>query len=90
MKTLNIAEKDILQNLNLITFLRRIRQHGMALNFLLTQSQRQIASKMSLTRPVEYIESTGNDIWFQNESFSMKDKLQLSFYKKFMNIQGRK
>ena len=45
---------------------------------------------MSLSRPVEGIKNDGKDIWFQNESFSMKDKMRIWFYKKFLEIQLKK
>jgi hypothetical protein len=44
---------------------------------------------MSQERPIEYIEHYQGDLWFQNETFSLKDKMKIAFYKRFLHLQER-
>jgi len=81
------VEKDVLKSFDLVTFLRRLRQHGTALNLTLSHNQRKIAGMMATSRPIEYIDTKNmKDEWFINDSFSIKDKLRFWVYKKFLEI----
>ena len=78
-----------MKNLDVLNFTRRLRQHGIALNFIMKSSEMKTASRISNKRPIEYIGTEGKDIWFENEVLGMKDKLRIYFYKKFLEIQMR-
>ena len=51
---------------------------------IMSNSERKLAAEMSYDRPVECIEEYTGEKWYEHESMSVKDKLKLALYRRFL------
>ena len=88
-EALDKADDDLMNALDLISFSKRLRQHTAALNLTVAFQTRKIAALMAHHRPIEYIQekdekNDGSNLWYQHENFSMKEKIKISIYQRYL------
>jgi hypothetical protein len=83
------VEFDLLRRYDFIKFSKRMRQHSAALSLIGLKEERKLAASMSFDRPLEYIEEYSEDVWYENEFLSKKDKNKIAIYKRFLKIMKK-
>ena len=74
------ADDDVNKNLDLIVFLRRIRQHGVALTMLLKNEDRAFIGSFAKSKSIETIGSGPRKYWNQVESLSYTERLSIGTF----------
>ena len=86
---LDVIEFDVQSQLDVVSMLRRTRMHGLALTTLLRPKRRKVLAKLSHKRNANIVtvrDETTSSQWNFVEKLSMKEKLQLNLYNRYIAL----
>jgi len=83
------AQDDTNRNLDMISFLRRIRMHGIALTVLLKKEDRLFISSFAKKKTVDDIDLTTRKHWNKIESLSYKERIGAGMLNRYHAMRAR-
>ena len=86
---LDVIEFDVQSQLDVVSMLRRTRMHGLALTTLLRPKRRKVLAKLSHKRNANIVtvrDETTSSQWNFVEKLSLKEKLQLNLYNRYIAL----
>jgi len=86
---LDKVERDVRSQLDVVSLFQRTRMHGLALTSMLRPKRRKVIAKMSHKRDANIVTDRGETTsseWNYVEKLSLKEKLNLNLYNRYMAI----
>jgi hypothetical protein len=88
--TLTTVDTDIDRTLDIVTLLRRLRMHGIALSMLTNHTERNLIALRSTNKPIENVKQKGKtlnpNLWAQFESLTTSGKFLVYFLSRYKQL----
>ena len=89
---LDTVDTDLQRNLDILTLLRRLKMHGLALSVLLDNPSRRFISNQSFTKPLDYVRENTKKVpdmlWLRFELLSRGETVMVALFRRYLELKN--